>query len=325
MEVNEYSVPIENFKKKVNGKPVAVVGIGVSNVPLIKFLVGMGSKVTAYDRRTKEQLGDTYSELSALGVSFILGDSYLDKIDDDIKVIFKTPGIRFDVPALSKAVQNGAELTSEMELFFELCPADIIAVTGSDGKTTTTSLIYEMLKRGGYNCYLGGNIGSPLIGEVEKIKHNDKVVVELSSFQLQTMKMSPKIAVVTNITPNHLDWHTDFDEYISAKKTIFLNQGSDGKVVLNYDNDITREFNNETANGIYFSRKNRLNNGYCLNDDMIISFYNDGHIEREILSVEDIYIPGMHNVENYMAAIAAVDGLVSDDIIRKTAICWSPA
>lgn len=206
-----------------------------------------------------------------------------------------------------------------MELFFELCPADIIAVTGSDGKTTTTSLIYEMLKRGGYNCYLGGNIGSPLIGEVEKIKHNDKVVVELSSFQLQTMKMSPKIAVVTNITPNHLDWHTDFDEYISAKKTIFLNQGSDGKVVLNYDNDITREFNNETANGIYFSRKNRLNNGYCLNDDMIISFYNDGHIEREILSVEDIYIPGMHNVENYMAAIAAVDGLVSDDIIRKTA------
>lgn len=319
MEVNEYSVPIENFKKKVNGKPVAVVGIGVSNVPLIKFLVGMGSKVTAYDRRTKEQLGDTYSELSVLGVSFILGDSYLDKIDDDIKVIFKTPGIRFDVPALSKAVQNGAELTSEMELFFELCPADIIAVTGSDGKTTTTSLIYEMLKRGGYNCYLGGNIGSPLIGEVEKIKHNDKVVVELSSFQLQTMKMSPKIAVVTNITPNHLDWHTDFDEYISAKKTIFLNQGSDGKVVLNYDNDITREFNNETANGIYFSRKNRLNNGYCLNDDMIISFYNDGHIEREILSVEDIYIPGMHNVENYMAAIAAVDGLVSDDIIRKTA------
>ena len=211
--------------KKVNGKPVAVVGIGVSNVPLIKFLVGMGSKVTAYDRRTKEQLGDTYSELSALGVSFILGDSYLDKIDDDIKVIFKTPGIRFDVPALSKAVQNGAELTSGMELFFELCPADIIAVTGSDGKTTTTSLIYEMLKRGGYNCYLGGNIGSPLIGEVEKIKHNDKVVVELSSFQLQTMKMSPNIAVVTNITPNHLDWHTDFDEYISAKKTIFLNQG----------------------------------------------------------------------------------------------------
>ena len=128
------------------------------------------------------------------------------------------------------------------------------------------------------------------LNEVEKIKHNDKVVVELSSFQLQTMKMSPKIAVVTNITPNHLDWHTDFDEYISAKKTIFLNQGSDGKVVLNYDNDITREFNNETANGIYFSRKNRLNNGYCLNDDMIISFYNDGHIEREILSVEDIFL-----------------------------------
>ena len=309
---------IDEFNHKIKGCKTAVVGIGVSNVPLIKFLINHGAKVVAHDKRTAEQLGDTYNELKELGVDFVLGETYLDKIDEDVKVIYKTPGIRFDVPALKTAVQNGAELSSEMELFFELCPADIIAVTGSDGKTTTTSLINDMLVRAGYKCYLGGNIGRPLIDEVEAITQDDKVIVELSSFQLHTMKKSPKIAVVTNVTPNHLDWHTDFNEYVEAKKAIFLNQGQDGRVVLNYDNDLTREFYNETVNGVYFSRKNKLSDGYCLNDDMICC-YKNGAFNREILNIKDIYIPGMHNVENYLAAIAATDGLVSDDVVRETA------
>lgn len=309
---------VDEFNLSIKNKKAAVIGIGVSNVPLIKFLIKHGARVTAHDRRTAEQLGDTYDELKALGVEFILGENYLDKIDDDADVIYKTPGVRYDVPAIKNAVESGTALSSEMELFFELCPADIIAVTGSDGKTTTTSLINDMLTRGGYKCYLGGNIGRPLIDEVQNIKPEDKVIVELSSFQLHTMKKSPKIAVVTNVTPNHLDWHTDFKEYVDAKKAIFLNQCEGCRAVFNYDNDLTREFYTETENGVYFSRKTSLSDGYCLVGEMI-SKRAGGETEREILNINDIYIPGLHNVENYLAAIAAVDGLVSDDVIRATA------
>ncbi len=310
--------PINEFNQKIKGTDTAVIGIGVSNVPLIKFLVERGAGVTAHDKRTKEQLGDTYTELKALGVRFVLGEHYLDKIDDDVKMIFKTPGVRYDVPAIKAAVANGAELSSEMELFFELCPAEIIAVTGSDGKTTTTSLINDMLTRAGYKCYLGGNIGRPLIYEAEDVKPDDKVIVELSSFQLHTMKRSPHISVVTNVTPNHLDWHTDFDEYVDAKRAVFANQKKGDRAVFNYDNDITRAFCAETENGVYFSRKSKLSDGYCLHGDMI-ALFKDGKPERDILNINDIYIPGWHNVENYMAAIAAVDGMVSDDVIRATA------
>lgn len=311
---------IDDFKNRICGQKVAVIGIGVSNVPLIRFLVKHAAVVTAYDKRTKQELGDTYSELANLGVNFVLGDSYLNTIENDIKLIFKTPGIRFDIPVLKNAIENGAELSSEMELFFELCPAEIIAVTGSDGKTTTTSLIHDMLERAGYHCYLGGNIGRPLIEEVENIKKEDKVVVELSSFQLHTMHKSPKVAVVTNVTPNHLDWHTDLEEYINAKKAIFTNQQPGEKVVLNYDNEITRNFNNETQNGVYFSRETILSDGYCLNKvNNMICYYENGKVSREILCVDDIYIPGLHNIENFMAAIAATEGLVSDQIIQQTA------
>lgn len=309
---------VREFNQKIKGVKAAVIGIGVSNVPLIRFLTERGARVVAHDKRTAEQLGDTYKELSGLGVEFVLGDGYLDKIDEDVKIVFKTPGVRYDVPAIKAAVDKGAELSSEMELFFELCPAEIIAVTGSDGKTTTTSLINDMLTRGGYKCYLGGNIGTPLIYQVEEIKAEDKVVVELSSFQLHTMKKSPHIAVVTNVTPNHLDWHKDFQEYVDAKKAVFANQKEGDRAVFNYDNEITKGFYNETPNGVYFSRTNKIDNGYGLNGDMI-ALFEDGKVKRDILNVNDIYIPGVHNIENYMAAIAAVDGLVSDEVIRATA------
>ena len=312
------SNPISEFNKKIKGLPVAVVGVGVSNMPLIRYLVERGAVVTAHDKRTAEEMGDAYAELEKLGVSTVLGETYLDKIDESVKMIFKTPGVRYDKPAILEAVERGAELTSEMELFFELCPAEIIAVTGSDGKTTTTSLINDMLTRGGYKCFLGGNIGRPLVDEVENIKPDDKVVVELSSFQLHTMKQSAHISVVTNVTPNHLDWHIDFDEYVDSKRAVFKFQNPGDRAVFNYDNDITRGFGEESENGVYFSRREKLENGYCLNGNVISKFKN-GALEREILNIEDIYIPGMHNVENYMAAIAAVDGLVSDDVIRETA------
>ena len=309
---------VKQYREFIKDKKVAVIGVGVSNLPLIDFLFSAGAKITAYDKRDKTALGEIYSDLFDKGVEFVLGDGYLDEIKKGTQIIFKTPGVRYDVSAIQKAVKGGAKLSSEMELFFELCPAKIIAVTGSDGKTTTTSLIYDMLCRGGYTCYLGGNIGNPLIAELDKMKSDDIAVLELSSFQLHTMKTSADIAVVTNVTPNHLDWHTDFDEYVDAKRAVFKYQKGNGKAVFNHDNEITRVFAGEAKNPIFFGRVNPPRNGYCLDGDMIV-YVKDGKKVREILNINDIYIPGMHNVENFMAAIAATDELVSDEVVRTTA------
>lgn len=306
----------KEWKESMKGKTAAVIGIGVSNLPLIRILAECGAKVFAHDKRTAEQLEETYTELLGLGVTMVLGEGYLDALDDQVSVVYKTPGIRYDVPVLKKAAERGVEITSEMELFFSLCPARIIGVTGSDGKTTTTSLIHDMLVRAGYNCYLGGNIGHPLVEELEVMTEKDIAIVELSSFQLHTMKQSANISVVTNVTPNHLDWHTDYQEYIDAKKAIFAFAENE-KIVLNYDNEITRDFG-KGKNPVYFSSKELLENGYCLKDGWIVRM-EDGKIQREVLDIDTIYIPGMHNVENYMAAIAVTEGLISDDIVRETA------
>lgn len=310
---------IAEFKKDICGKSAAVVGIGVSNLPLVRILADCKAKLCIYDKRTKEQLGEIYDELAGYGAEMVLGEHYLDKIKDGTDILFKTPGIRCDVPAIYEAEKNGTKITSEMELFFETCPCKIISVTGSDGKTTTTSLIYEMLVKAGYTCHLGGNIGRPLLPDVENMKPEDICVVELSSFQLHTMKQSGDIAVVTNVTPNHLDWHTDFDEYKDSKKAVFKYQNENDRVVLNYDNDITRDFRKETDNGVFFSRQACVDNGFCLEGNMIVR-RKDGKTVREVLDINTIYIPGMHNVENYMAAAAAVEGLADDEVIRRTAV-----
>lgn len=306
------------WRNQIKNREAAVIGIGVSNLPLIRLLIECGAKVTAHDKRNKEQLEDVYDELISLGVKLVLGESYLDEVAPNTDVVYKTPGIRFDVPALKAAADRGTEITSEMELFFKLCPCPIVAVTGSDGKTTTTSLIYDMLQRAGHKCHLGGNIGHPLVGELAEIDPKDIAVVELSSFQLHTMKQSPKVAVVTNVTPNHLDWHTDYNEYIDSKKAIFNYQPADSRVVLNYDNEITRNFGKDNNNAVYFSSKEKIDNGYCLVDNKIVLMKN-GIIEDEILEISKIYIPGMHNVENYMAAIAATHSFVSNDVVNETA------
>ncbi len=310
---------IQEFKENIKGKKVGVIGVGVSNLPLVHLLAESGADITVYDRRTKEKLEDDYETLSKLGVNMILGESYLDKIEDGTEYVFKTPGVRADVPALLAAQKNGAVITSEMELFFEVCPAKIIAVTGSDGKTTTTSLIYDILKRGGYTCHLGGNIGHPLLCDAEDMEPDHMVVVELSSFQLHTMKKSADIAVVTNVTPNHLDWHTDFEEYANSKRAVFNYQSENGKVVLNYENDITKAFGESMDRGVYFTSKSSIADGYQLKDNKIVKCENN-KVVREVLDIDTIYIPGMHNVENYMAAIAATEGLVSDQVIRETAV-----
>lgn len=301
---------LDEFKYNVAGKNITVIGIGISNLPLIKYLVSLGTNVTACDRRSAEDLGENYTELEKLGVKFNLGDGYLNNLSGDM--IFKTPGMRYDVPELLKAKENGSIVTSEMEVFFEVCPSHIIAVTGSDGKTTTTTLIHKMMTDAGYKTWLGGNIGNPLLTDTEKMKENDWVILELSSFQLHTMRKSPEIAVITNISPNHLDMHKDYKEYIDAKKNIMLYQNEGDTLIVNADNQVTADIG-KSANGAvkYFSR-----NGMA-------DVYLDGNIIKrgivEILNIKDIKIPGMHNVENYMAAIAAVSGLVSKDVIENVA------
>ena len=302
---------ISAFKQQIKGKQISVIGIGISNRPLIKFLLDNGARVTAHDKKTAEQLGDIARELSKSGVRLILGEKYLDDIPGEI--VFKTPGLRFDHPALEKARHTGACITSEMEVFFELCPANIIAVTGSDGKTTTTTLIYKMLTEAGFKTFLGGNIGTPLLSKVEEMQKDDYVVLELSSFQLHTMKKSPHTAVVTNITPNHLDYHLDYAEYIYAKKNIFKYQTQNNTVVLNLDNEVTSGFVEEAKGRVLtFSKKHCSANIFFDGTDIL----SDG---QRMLAAKDIKIPGIHNVENYMAAIGAVHGLVSKEVIRTVA------
>ncbi|MBR5518925.1 MAG: UDP-N-acetylmuramoyl-L-alanine--D-glutamate ligase [Clostridia bacterium] len=298
----------KEYFSKLNHKKINVIGAGVSNTPLIKMLVKSGAKVTVCDK--KEDLGNLGKELTELGVKLNLGNSYLDRLDGEI--IFRSPGIRPDIPSFLKAKENGALITSEMEVFFDLCPCKIIAVTGSDGKTTTTTLISELLKAAGYTVHIGGNIGKPLLPEIADIKEDHIVVLELSSFQLFTIKKSPHIAVITNLEPNHLNWHTDYKEYVDAKKNIMLHQGENDILVTNAANEDSIAVEKE-AKGISRTFSRKVNCLCCLDGDYIT--YNG----EKILDSRDILLPGVHNIENYMTAICAVYDFINKDIVKKVA------
>ena len=307
---------LQEYVNNLKDKSVAVIGIGVSNTPLIRRLCNEGVDVTACDKRTAEELGDLAAELTALGAKLQLGADYLDHLTQD--VIFRTPGLRHDVPQLKAAVERGAVLTSEMEVFFEVCPCPIIAVTGSDGKTTTTTIIAKLLEKAGYTVHLGGNIGNPLLCEADDMGVTDLAVLELSSFQLMTMTHSAHVAVITNLAPNHLDVHTDMEEYVASKENIFLHQWASDSVILNYDNALTRaEAEKAVGNVQFFSRLDTVEEGTFLRGDVI--FRRSGGENIRIMSVEDIKLPGVHNVENYLAAIAAVGDFVPPEIIRDFA------
>ena len=307
---------LQEYLNTLKKKTVAVIGIGVSNTPLLRMLLGAGIAVTACDKRNREDLGELADELKTSGATLRLGEDYLKDLRQD--VIFRTPGLRPDVPELLSATEQGSQLTSEMEVFFEVCPCPIIAVTGSDGKTTTTTIIAELLKAAGNTVHVGGNIGHPLLCEAGEMKATDYAVLELSSFQLMTMQHSPHIAVVTNLAPNHLDMHKGMEEYVASKENIFRHQSVNDIAVFNWDNDITHEQGSRApGTALYFSRQAELKQGVFLRGDAIIVRKNG--TERQIMTTEDIRIPGVHNVENYMAAIAAVEGLVSDEVIVKFA------
>ena len=308
---------LKRYYKNMKGKKIAFCGIGRSNLPLIYKYLELGASVTACDRRSKEQLKGVAEELEKAGISLSLGEEYLQNLDVDI--IFRTPGMNFLLPELTEARRNGIAVTSEMEEFFYLCPSTIFAVTGSDGKTTTTTLISEMLKAEGKKVFLGGNIGYPLLPEIDKITSDDFAVVELSSFQLISMRRSPDIAVITNIAPNHLDVHESMDEYISAKKNIYMHQNAFSRTVLNLDNDITRGLIDETrGQTLLFSRKKPVLAGAFLSDDGYLCLAEKGDVSC-VMHKDDILLPGEHNIENYLAAITAVSGYVSFENMKKVA------
>ena len=307
---------LSDYVSTIRDKRITVLGIGVSNLPLIRMLAQAGCRVTACDRSPREKLAAA-DELESLGVSLKLGDAYLDGIRAD--VIFRSPGIRPDLPPIEKAVQDGAVLTSEMEAFFEVCPCRIVAVTGSDGKTTTTTLISKLLKAAGKQVYIGGNIGHPLLCEADGMDPDGFAVVELSSFQLMTMHgRSPDVAVVTNLAPNHLDVHKSMDEYVDAKRNICCRQGPGCVTVLNRDNDLSASFETSTGGEVrWFSMRRQVADGVW-NAGEVLTLARSGSV-TPLLPVSDIRIPGRHNVENYMAAYAAVCDWVGPDILRDVA------
>ena len=299
----------ESYFSSLRGKRIAVLGLGVSNRPLVKLLLEYGCDVTGCDRTPREKLDPEVLELEKAGCALRVGEGYLDGVEAD--VVFRTPGMHPDNPAIRSLRDRGAEITSEMEVFFEVCPCHTIAVTGSDGKTTTTTLISEMLKASGKTVWLGGNIGEPLLPRCRRMGENDYAVAELSSFQLMDMTRSPERAVITNLAPNHLDIHKDMAEYVSAKQNIYRFQDQDGILILNGDNELTAALhgNGDTR---FFSRQKETNCVWLSGDTIL-------RRGEPVLNIGDILLPGVHNIENYMAAIAAVEGIASDEAVGQVA------
>ena len=305
----------KQFKSFIRGKRVAVLGIGVSNIPLIDFLYDLDAEITVFDRNTKESLGSIVEKLEQKEIKLELGDNYLDNLKG-FDVIFKSPSIRIDTPSLVKAKEEGAYITSEIEEFMKYCKARIFAVTGSDGKTTTTSIVGKLLETEGYKTWVGGNIGTPLFTKIEEIKPSDMVVLELSSFQLMTIDSPVDVAIVTNVTPNHLDMHKGMNEYIEAKKNVFKNQKRNGKLILNIDNDITKSFVPE-ANGVVktFSTENIEADGALINN--MLSIYGS-----KICGKDELLIKGIHNVQNFLAAFLATEEVVSKSTMKHVALTF---
>ena len=302
----------QEFKDYIKNKKVAVVGIGVSNIPLINFLLKLGANVSAFDKKNAQQLGEVYTDFKAKGVELILGEGYLDKLTG-YEVVFKTPSMRIDSEALQRVKEEGAYITSEMEEFIRYCKGKIYGITGSDGKTTTTTIISKLLMEQGYKTWVGGNIGTPLFAQIEEITEKDMVVLELSSFQLMTIDSPIDVAICTNLAPNHLDMHKDMQEYIDAKKNIFLHQTDKGILVVNESNDITKSFKSEAKGEVRtFSSKTTVADAYYLDGYLYI----DG---EKVCAKDNIVIKGMHNVENYLAAFIATKDDVSKESMKKVA------
>ena len=310
---------LEEFNDELKYKRIALIGLGVSNIPLLDYFYSHNANVIAFDNKDKEHIDSTViKKLEDYNMLYYLGEHSLEHLVG-FDYIFRSPSCRPDIPEILKEIQRGAILTSEIEKVLELTPSTVIGVTGSDGKTTTTTLIYKILSENNYKCFLGGNIGTPLFTKISEMKPEDIVVLELSSFQLMNMEISPQIAVVTNISPNHLNVHKDYQEYIESKMNIFLHQNENGILVINADNEITKDFYKYAKGKVrYFSSKQKLENGVIFDrDDNIIKICEDG-TRKHLVKQKNMKLRGIHNCENACAAICATLGLGKEDTTRKT-------
>ena len=307
---------IEQFLQDIRNKHIAVIGAGISNMPLIRLLCDAGLRVTVRDKKTAEELGAQGEALHSLGVKTVLGRNYLDHISEEI--VFRTPGVHPQHPSLEAARSRGARITSEMELFFEVCPCEVIGITGSDGKTTTTTLVFEMLKHAGYTCYLGGNIGTPLLSRVSEMKESDIAIVELSSFQLMDMQVSPSIAAITNLSPNHLDYHKDYKEYMLAKTNIYQHQKKGDRLILNRDDADSLRLPANSNCALELSSLNiPVGNGAFLRGDTL--YLARGGSARPLMEANEIGMPGRHNIANVLMAAAIVQDRCTDEDISTVA------
>lgn len=297
------------FNTYLKGRSVALIGLGVSNIPLIDYLYDVGANVTIFERKEAEYIDNNVMyKIINYGMEYYFGEDYLDELDE-FDVIFRSPSMLPTNEDLMREARRGAIITTEVEMFMELCPCKIIGVTGSDGKTTTANLIYDMLKKAGYNCYLGGNNGNPLFTKIYDIKPDDIVVLELSSFQLMNMKISPNISVITSISDTHIKIHSSFEEYVDSIKNIFVNQTPEDTLILNYDWEKNREIAIEAiGNVVFYSSTEKIPNGYMV-DGEVIKICENG-LRRHVFDCKKAIIRGKHNYENIAAAICATKELV---------------
>ncbi len=311
-------LPIEQLQDLIQGKKVAFIGAGVSHKRCIEQFVELGAQVTLCDqKKSLEDFGAYADTLRRLHVRLSLGEHYTDGFAGQ-DIIMRTPGYEYYKPELQAALQAGTKVTSEVELFFELCPCEIVAVTGSDGKTTTTTLISKMFEAAGRKVFLGGNIGAALLPQLADVTPEAVAVVELSSFQLISMRVSPKVAVVTNVTPNHLDHHKDMQEYIDAKRNILLWQVPPCRAVLGYENDISRSMQSDCkGEQVWFTRLHETDKGAFLRESDDTLCYAENGVVTPILPRAEVKLRGLHNVENLLAAIAAVWGRVPVEAMRQ--------
>lgn len=309
---------VENFLKSMKGKKIAFCGIGRSNLPLVSLFSGYGARITVCDRKEKDSFSSDIIEfIEKCGAVLKCGEDYLDNLDIDI--LFRTPGMYFNQPKIKEFIKRGVVVTSEMEVFFDICPCKIYAITGTDGKTTTTTIVSKVLEKSGKKVYKGGNIGTPLLPLIEQIDEDDVAVVELSSFQLISMRRSPEVSAITNIYPDHLNVHKDMNEYIDAKKNIFIHQNAFSKTVLNLDNEETKKLA-ESVRGkcVYFSHLEKPETGAYLDGDGWLCYTENG-VDEKIVDSSVIKIPGMHNIENYLTAIAILYGDVDNKCFSEVA------
>lgn len=308
----------ESFFRDIKDKRIAFIGTGVTNNDIIRLFLKKGLDVTVCDRKSRSDMATLADEFETSGAKLSLGENYLEAIYG-CDIVFRAPGVYFNMPELRKAMDMGIVVTSEMEVFFDLCPCKIYAITGTDGKTTTTTIISEILSRSEKTVHKGGNIGRALLPIIEEIKPEDAAVVELSSFQLISMRKSPDTAVITNIYPDHLNVHKSMEEYIGAKKNLILHQNAFSRTILNLDNEDTNALSDSVRGDLYkFSRRAVPDRGSFLDNEGWLCF-TDGKTTERIVHKDDIRIPGMHNVENYLAAISAVHGEVPKEAIVDTA------